>query len=877
MAARNNYPSAVGSFDRARELAATHAQPILALKAYSLWMQGGTISARSRALGLLDFALYCNKFAADEKRASDLDAHLRHARAQDYFQLVLDAFESLYHVQVSVCNAITDTNLAEDVCAVMPAKPVPAALIAALQLTLHNWACLEMSGDAEGMRMARRLATASRQVEEQTTTNMMLDWPWDAVQAVTSAVQAVMQCDFAAGEAAGRRAVELVRLNAKKSPTAEIKSEPSKETSLIVDDVDLLQAICYYALGLALETTACEESLACYEEALMHASESRSASLCQPAMEQAQAYLAAYIEEERHRERMRVAAEEAASAAHADRKGQGAGRGRKTQGGMRRTARKASNSRTSVSAHNLAPVVAPPVPEPLQKYLAEHGLSTVMINVCNFKVVMSVLAHSLPGMSDGDPLPPSVFAGTRFEASVAETAFVVPLCTATPLQWTLRLRDTANQPPTLANRSVWAPRPALAPLLTALAAERPPGPKSASASQTRKEIAEGNTKLRQQVLQLFAPPNATAKVKQNAHESVDMVVQLLGQRLGVLLKTERAFEDHWSATERVLSALQSYAVAQDLVRLKKTLLSQQRLRHLRRERSARTIAHFFRDIVGQRARRALQSKAEEQRSAAREQATVVLQKYARRWLARQEARRRAAEQAEYVEKVVVVQSLARRRFAEAACRDLRRAKEEQERVDDEQTRRAYAALQIQRVYRGHCSRLRCYHLRGLAHEATLHHLCDSRNYYATVIQKSVRGMLVRRQYGKAVYARRCYGRNVYRRQLWERSCVTIQRAFRAYRARRAIASRLKKPTTYERGVLCGQKPKGLLANKDIAAGRDGDADANAAAQCIQDAYRSCVARRRLDALKFARLKSSSANNEAAYATSLPFSLKECVF
>ncbi|KPI83523.1 hypothetical protein ABL78_7439 [Leptomonas seymouri] len=810
----------------------------------------------------------------EQRCTPDTDASLRLVRARDYFQLVLDEFEDVYHVRVSLSTTADEADHTGAVMITIPSRPVPGGVLAALQVTLHNWACMEMSADLEGVKKAKKLFDASRQVGAHIEGFTSLGWPWEAVQSATSAVQAVMQCDFAAAEAASRKTVELI--GASEESQQEASNTASIERTIgWTDDIELLQALAYYTLGIATESSAYEESLKYYEEAIAHISRCHNAGPCQSVMRRTHEQLALYVEEERRRERMRIAVEEATLAAHMERKGQNATRLKKAPGSGRRAVRKASSSWTSVSGQPLSPIVIPSVPEPLQRYLAVHGLSTLVSCVCNAKDALNALGYSLPGYSAEESLPTSPFTGTHFEACEGEPIFGVLLCTSTPLQWTLRLLEAASQPSTTLNRSVWSPQPTLAPLLTELAAQRPPGPKSALASQTRKEIAEGNTKLRYQVLQLFAPPPASSKVKQNAHESVDTVVQLLGQRLGVLLKTERAFEDQWLATERVLSALKSYAASQDLMRLKRKLMSQQRLRQIRYERSACTIVHFFRDIVGKRAWRVEQAEAGHQLLAAREKAAIVLQKYVRRWLACQESRRRANERAAYVRKILVVQGLARMKFAKAAYDELRKATEKQKVLDSDLAGQAYAALQIQRVYRGHCARLRCYHLRGLTHEETLHHFRNSRHYYATVIQKRARGMLVRRQWGRAVYARRCYGRNVHCRRLLERSCVVIQRAFRAHRLRRA---RTLHVVSIGEDLLLG----GAAFREQLSCGNEteehaGSADENVAAHCIQDAYRSCVARRRLEALKYARAKEVQLNEQRVWTNAPPFSLKECVF
>ncbi|TPP44935.1 IQ calmodulin-binding motif family protein [Leishmania donovani] len=591
------------------------------------------------------------------------------------------------------------------------------------------------------------------------------------------------------------------------------------------------------ALAL-LETHIEDESadaLSNYDRAIALASEGDTGSSLAALMSRARNRLAVYVEERQAKATLQ--AEEAAGAANAEKK------------------------------------------DVLQGYLEKEGLTTTLVRVGALKDLYEVLARSLPGYEDCEALPQSLFAGTRFEAGAHESIFAVLFCTDTPLQWTLRLLDAAGNPVAL-RHSVWAPRPVLASLLMEMAAQRPPAPRSTAALQTRKEISDGNGKLRQQVIQMFAPPAAAPTVKQKAHEWVDAAVELLGQRLSLLLKTERAFEEQWIATERIRSALHTFAVPQDILRVKQELLKEKHLQERRQDRSARLIVHFFRHIVKQRTLGAEQTLVRRHRFEERVAAAVTLQKYIRRWCAYQEMGRRLAARKEYVEKIIRLQSLARRRAAARAYAELRESRRKEDLIKTHLILFSCAALQIQRMYRGHCARLRCYHLRGQMHAATLHHMRDSRNYYATVIQKCVRGMLARCQYGRAVYASRCYGRNAYKTQLWERSCVVIQRAYRACRSRRRLAGYRAAPQICGGPQLSG--PSTAFSRHFVRVHTDGAVTADkkqaVAANRIQKMYRSCAAKRRLEALKYARRKELEAREEQPqWGARSTFSLKDCVF
>ncbi|CBZ27464.1 conserved hypothetical protein [Leishmania mexicana MHOM/GT/2001/U1103] len=869
---------AFGSFSQARNLTMTREQPLLALKAYSTWMRRKRVGASARAAALLDFTLYCNMFALQIWETEDVCPGAPLALARDYFQLVMDEFSALYNVALPDLDA-PEANADLRSMFVFDGKTdsVPDGLWAALLLTIGNQACVELRAGGEGVTKAERLFLLCRRLEGQMGGVPSLGWTWRIVRDLNAAVGAVIHCDFSQGEEAARSTLAVLERHIEDECADALSNESVGETGY-APDTSLLLALTHYTLGVATENTSCESSLLDYDRAIALASDGDTGSSLADLMSRTRNRLAAYVEE--RQAKAALLAEEAAGAANAERKGRPVSRlktGKTTS--SRRGPQRVGNPRFSNLEQGPPPIVAPSIPDVLRGYLEKEGLATALIRVGALKDLYEVLARSLPGYEGCEALPQSLFAGTRFEAGAHESIFAVLFCTETPLQWTLRLLDAAGNPVAL-RHSVWAPRPVIASLLMEMAAQRPPAPRSTAALQTRKEITDGNGKLRQQVIQMFAPPAAAPTVKQKAHEWVDAAVGLLGQRLSLLLKTERAFEEQWIATERIQSALHTFGLSKDILRVKQELLKEKYLEGRRQDRSARIIVHFFRHIVKQRTLRADQMFVNRRRFEERVAAAVTLQKYIRRWCAYQEMGRRHAARREYVEKIVLLQSLARRRAAAHAYAELCESRRKEDLIKAQLILFSCAALQIQRMYRGHCARLRCYHLRGQVHAAMLHHMRDSRNYYATVIQRYVRGMLARCRYGRAVYARRCYGRNVYKTQLWGRSCVVIQRAYRAYRSRRRVVGYRAAPQ-----ICGGPQVSGLStasSRRFVPFHTDGAVRADkkqaAAANRIQQMYRSCAAKRRLEALKYARRKELEAREEQPqWGARSTFSLKDCVF
>lgn len=281
-------------------------------------------------------------------------------------------------------------------------------------------------------------------------------------------------------------------------------------------------------------------------------------------------------------------------------------------------------------------------------------------------------------------------------------------------------------------------------------------------------------------------PPPPASTLDGAKKGVANAVKLLSNRLNNLLKAEKAFENCWTATDKVKSALMSYYVPQQLAKLKATLLEKKRFETAREDYCARVLVRFFRHVVQEKPRLQGFLSLDERRAREEERAAVTLQKYARRWLAQQIRKALEAKRTKGVASVTLVQSMYRRRKATRRVEAIRNARMAIDAEEGEEDRRCFAAIQIQRMYRGHAARLDYWIAIGQHDRALRNHLHDSRHWLVTQIQKRVRGMLTRRKHGAAVNARRYYGRNSYRAKVLTESSVTIQRYYRGYRVRRQL-------------------------------------------------------------------------------------------
>ncbi|PWU94127.1 hypothetical protein C4B63_28g215 [Trypanosoma cruzi] len=144
----------------------------------------------------------------------------------------------------------------------------------------------------------------------------------------------------------------------------------------------------------------------------------------------------------------------------------------------------------------------------------------------------------------------------------------------------------------------------------------------------------------------------------------------------------------------------------------------------------------------------------------------------------------------------------------------------------------------------------------------LHHFRSSREYYATLIQKTFRGFLVRRVYGPAVYAKRCYGRNCYRAALVNTCATIIQSVFRGYRVRRVTRIPLQQ---HLRQCVVQRAREKMESLRRIQ---------NEAARVIQCAYRSYSARRVANELRTLRERERLLRRNRVYPS---FRLEEQVY
>lgn len=859
---------------KARELAESRSNPILALKMYSSSITAMKKDDPLYQLCLLDYVLCCNCFAlrygAEARNSSILTAD----SAIDYFELAMEALSTS-------CGTVWDESAETDMEEFLSSPPegldtstplhrlatkLPSPLLASASLTLSNWACVELCAGRRSPEMASLLFRCSHRIRAPGVDSTSMGRKWQAAELLNGASCALARCDFADANATLEQVFSLIMGDHLSGEVPSFSDGNASNESMDSLTISLL-ALYHYMLGVVKENHNCEEATVEYEESMKLFSKSGSNTFLTSSVQRTVERLATFMEEERQRRRAAFfLSEEKARHTVMSR-----AKSVKPMGKGKDTAVKVGHkqAKTRLSAMEVtSPICAPLISDALRQYLQNVGLSSTFAGVFSLENMFDALSREV---TDGDGRKVSftpLFSNVQHAgARVAGPVLAICMCTETPLQWSQRAQDAAQNIASPQAHSVWSPPPVV-PSFLLPPVKKPQVSNDTVVSLQTKARKDGSSKLRQQLQQMFSPPGASVAAKRRAQSTMEDVLKQLGQRLTVLLKGEKQFEDRWCATERIRSALCAYAVPQDLMRLKRDLIARRRLAEIQREHSARVIVGFFRYILKRRQNQGDHPTPQKTRSHKQMKAAVVLQKYARRWIAQRERAILEERNAEYIRRVTVVQSLFRRRIAMAAFRESQKVRLVLASQERGEVAREYAAMQIQRVYRGHRSRLLQLYKQSLFHEAVLHHFRDSRNYYATIIQKYARRMLVRLRYGRAVYARRCYGRNMYRTQLLERCCLTIQRVYRGYRARRIYGPQLRLSVA-----------RSLVSNAATCALIEGvpgsELCRERAARRIQALCRSRAARRRLEALRYAREEGFANCRVAANLTR--FSLKDCVF
>nr|CCC50040.1 conserved hypothetical protein, fragment [Trypanosoma vivax Y486] len=331
-------------------------------------------------------------------------------------------------------------------------------------------------------------------------------------------------------------------------------------------------------------------------------------------------------------------------------------------------------------------------------------------------------------------------------------------------------------------------------------------------------------------------PPLSEKVIANAQRGITGVRKMLNNRLATLIRAENAFEEKWRATMMVKNALVTFTFVQDFIKLKVSI-RERRARQIALEKSsARRILRFFRLLLSAKEHSDVPIQPVVRIRYFETRAAVTLQKYARRWLARQTLKRLRRERELLHLRATRIQGLYHTRIARLKLFRERSERHKLLAIRTEEEKREYAAVRIQRAYRRHVYRLSKWREAGEIKKFLLHHHMLSRVYSATLIQKNFRGFLVRRQYGPKVYARRCYGRNRCRAAVANRAAKRIQAAFRAYLVHRKTRASLI--TLRAQCVLEREMRNEVRRRK--------------AAVTIQCAYRSYVARARMIGMRSRR-------------------------
>lgn len=482
------------------------------------------------------------------------------------------------------------------------------------------------------------------------------------------------------------------------------------------------------------------------------------------------------------------------------------------------------------------PIEFPPIDKPVLQRIREKGLACVVVPLLRIAEVKdTVFGKNRP------------FEGSPFFSLLDPTPnniAMVLLCEETPLQVADEAELEGSAP---VKRSIWS-----------FVASRHDNVELSPSSPLKRIPADIVPTEATHIAKLFVPAPLSEKVINNAQRDVAGVKKLLTHRLTVLLRAENAFEEKWKATMMVRNALAAFNVAQDIVKLKAVIKEKRERRAILEDASARRIVRFFRMVVGIKLSKEVPMPKEVRAKYYEIKAAITLQKFARRWLATKELRALQSKHQAEILSVLKIQSIYHRRAAHRHYLDLKEQRENEVKAWKEEEARELAAIQIQRAYRRHAYRLAKWRQEGQMRQFILHHYRCSRDYYATLIQRTFRGFLARRVYGREVYARRCYGRNRYRAEVLNRCAAIIQSVFRGHRVRRT------------KRILLQQHVLRRLNERGEEQRRRRDE----AARVIQCAYRSYVARRTASQLRVLRERERLLRRRFRYPS---FRLEEQVY
>ncbi|KAH8617012.1 IQ calmodulin binding motif [Trypanosoma vivax] len=200
-------------------------------------------------------------------------------------------------------------------------------------------------------------------------------------------------------------------------------------------------------------------------------------------------------------------------------------------------------------------------------------------------------------------------------------------------------------------------------------------------------------------------PPLSEKVIANAQRGITGVRKMLNNRLATLIRAENAFEEKWRATMMVKNALVTFTFVQDFIKLKVSI-RERRARQIALEKSsARRILRFFRLLLSAKEHSDVPIQPVVRIRYFETRAAVTLQKYARRWLARQTLKRLRRERELLHLRATRIQGLYHTRIARLKLFRERSERHKLLAIRTEEEKREYAAVRIQRAYRRHVYRL----------------------------------------------------------------------------------------------------------------------------------------------------------------------------
>ncbi|CCW65971.1 unnamed protein product [Phytomonas sp. Hart1] len=747
------------SIDRIKSLAGSHQKPLLALKAYTVFILDHLVE-NDYLEYVVDHVLHCNVLVLQTKEEIEC--------VRDYTHIALDLLLSIIGIEFD--KKLLSLEIVELILRSIQGGKLEGTSVEILMLlyiTLNNWACCEVrSGSTTLGYSLFRLCPILCEILRSTST-LLEDTNLNFALVNNECAHQLMMCNFPEVE---QLLINVLGLSSGVEyllPSGHLAIPDVQDLlgSGQTHEVVLLKGLACYNMAITQEFQHCEEATGWYTvviEVLELLTDGITLfddlSDVLKMILSVKERLLKYVQETKQRLLQDL--------------------GSRVENTSRRRQKGAPGSRiglrqgkrlTSQIDKNLIAVSAPAISADLRSSIRRSGLPTMILELLSMKEFFDILC---PGFTAGLDSCTDVFISPLCDCIPSEGRVVgVLVCTKTPVQCAIE-QDKMLSQGIRESKSVWVLRRQI----SDLSLRREP----VNISSKLIDIHDRNVFPR-----VSSPSPPSLSEVEKSCTQLSSVSRLLDKRLNVLIKCERVFEDRWSATEMILKALVAFYVPQELLKLKEEFIVNQRVQALHKDRCARILTAFFRRILTEK-KLSLSKSGEWYRKFRENEAAITLQSYVRRWIAIQRRKELEFVKKRMICRITRVQSLFRGRKTRRMYFELLKEQQIAKSAALERAAMHFAATQIQRTYRGHSTRLAVWRYLGMHHYATLHHLHDSRQYYATLIQSWVRGMLLRKIYGKQVYAKRCSARNRYRTALLEKSCILIQRCFRGYRARGRI-------------------------------------------------------------------------------------------